>query len=230
MFYKVGFYLVLFAVTNLSCVASTGRSGKSPSHSHSSLAGKNKTSFSRDFSVLKKNQPRAPASSRSQLTRHNWLSSKTGRTNILFATKDPEKLKQFVPSGLFQGEQIIGNWKVILHSPVYFSNEENPDTSKDQPASAIVYSLTKTKNWIPRFAGKGYKFSLIQTQEINNILFILRYWTGTMGCSFIDFSFYPSVKVKNQAQIEYRSTSTVTTNNPLGEICKTDNSLIQGFK
>ena len=163
---------------------------------------------------------------------HNWLSSKTGRTKTLFATKDPEKLKQFVASGLFQGEKIFGDWKIILHSAVYFSNEENPDTSKDQPASAIVYSLTETKNWKPHFAGKGYQFSLILAEKVKNPnrLFILRYWTGTMGCSFIDLNFSSSIEAKNQPKIEYRSTKTVTKDNPLGKTCQPSHPLIQGIK
>ena len=54
---------------------------------------------------------------------------------------DPLKKKrsgQFVPSGRDPKNKTIGDYQITIYYPVYYSNEENFDTSKDKPASVTV--------------------------------------------------------------------------------------------
>ena len=175
----------------------------------------------------------SPSTKFTNLTEKNWFSVENGRTKYLFGTKNPKKIEKFVPSGRMAQEKIIGPWKIILRPAVYYSNEENPDISKDRPASIVVYSLKNSngkKVWNPRFAGKGYKFSILNSpQTESSPLFMIRYWSGVMGCSFIDLSFFSNPDLTNQPLIEYRSTGSVTTTNRLGDLCKPHTSFLLFF-
>lgn len=144
----------------------------------------------------------------------NWLSTKGGRTKYLWGTTDPENLNQFVPSGRKAVEKTLGQWKILLRPPIFYSNQEDPDTSKDRPASAIVYYKEQA-----HFAGKGYKFSIMENPKTEKApLFILRYWTGVMGCSFIDLSFFQDPESTGPL-LEYRSTRSAYGDHP-GDLCQ----------
>ena len=154
---------------------------------------------------------------KTDLTDENWLTAKNGRTVYLFGTTNKEKIERFIPSGqskqkntetpLDSQQTIIKQWRIVIYSPVFFSNEENPDTSKDRVASVLVYnlnnSLSEREQLQPVFVAKGYKFSVIKNPSNTNFDFILRYWSGVMGCSFIDMGFSHNVELPS---VEYRST------------------------
>lgn len=145
------------------------------------------------------------------LSEKTWLSAENGRSRSFFGTFKKEEIKQFVPSGRDPESQTIGDYHITIYYPVYYSNEENPDTSKDKPASAIVSYKGEIQ-----FVGKGYKFSLIEKPQTKyKPLFIVRYWSGVMGCSFTDISFHP----EKEPLLEQRSTRTVTDTNSLGDLC-----------
>ena len=166
------------------------------------------------------------------LTEKNWLSAEHGRTVYLFGTTISEKIKKFIPSGRKPEEKRIGKWKIILRPPVYYSDQENPDTSKDKPASVIVHSLettdsNKTAKQKTHFVAKGYKFSIIPNPKMEkDLLFIIRYWPGVMGCTLIDFSFFQDPESKDNPLIEYRSTRSITDTNKIGELCKPSTSFL----
>ncbi len=145
------------------------------------------------------------------LSQKTWLSAENGRSSSLFSSFKKEEIKQFMPSGRDPTEKTIKDYQITIYHPVYYSNEENPDTSKDKPASVTV--SYKGEN---QFVGKGYKFLLIEKPKTEyEPLFIIRYWSGTMGCSFTDISFHP----EKEPLIERRSSRSVTDTNPLGDSC-----------
>ena len=152
-----------------------------------------------------------------EITLENWLTIKHGRTQSLFGTANKNKiLNSFIPSGDSETSTRIKDWEILIRHGVYYSNEENPDTSKDKPASVIVYHL-ENDNKQPHFAGKGYKFFLIKEPDTKQKpLFIVRYWSGAMGCSFIDLSFFENQRVDTKPVIEYRS----SVDDRIGEICE----------
>ncbi len=145
------------------------------------------------------------------LSENTWLSAKNGRSSSFFGSFKKKEIKQFVPSGRDPKSQTIGDYQITIYYPVYYSDEGNPDTSKDKPASVIV----SYKGDI-QFVGKGYQFSLVENPKTEyKPLFIIRYWSGTMGCSFTDVSFHPGKK----PLLENRSSRSVTDTNPLGDLC-----------
>ena len=145
------------------------------------------------------------------LSENTWLSAENGRSRSLFSSFKKEEIKQFVPSGRDPKVKTIGDYQITIYYPVYYSDQENPDTSKDKPASVIVSYKGEIQ-----FVGKGYKFSLIEKPKTEyEPLFIIRYWSGTMGCSFTDISFNP----QKEPLMERRSSRSVTDANPLGDSC-----------
>ena len=145
------------------------------------------------------------------LSQDTWLSAENGRSSSLFSSFKKEEIKQFVASGRDPIEKTIGDYQITIYHPVYYSNQENPDTSKDKPASVTISYKGEIQ-----FVGKGYKFSLIENPQTEyEPLFIIRYWSGTMGCSFTDVSFHP----KKDPLMERRSSRSVTDTNPLGDSC-----------
>ena len=116
-----------------------------------------------------------------------------------------------MPLGFDPKGKTIGDYQITSYYPVYYSNSENPDTSKDKPASVTVSYKGEIQ-----FVGKGYKFSLIEKAKTKyEPLFIIRYWSGSIVCSFTDISFNP----KKKPLLEQRSTKSVTDTNSLGELC-----------
>ena len=90
-----------------------------------------------------------------------------------------------MPSGFDPKRKTIGDYQITSYYPVYYSNSENSDTSKDKPASVTVSYKGEIQ-----FVGKGYKFSLIEKAKTKyEPLFIIRYWSGSMGCSFTDIRY-----------------------------------------
>lgn len=145
------------------------------------------------------------------LSQKTWLFTKNGRSSSLFSSFKKEEIKQFVASGRDPTEKTIGDYRITIYHPVYYSDQKNPDTSKDKPASVIVSYKEETQ-----FVGKGYKFLLIENPQTEyESLFIIRHWSGTMGCSFMDVSFHP----KKEPLMERRSSRSVTDTNPLGDSC-----------
>lgn len=146
------------------------------------------------------------------LSRDTWLTAENGRSSTFFGSFEKEDIKKFVPSGRNSERTIIEDYHITIYQAVYYSNEENPDTSKDRPASVIVSYKKEIQ-----FVGKGYQFSLIKNLKTEyKPSFIIRYWSGVMGCSFTDISFHPNKK----PLIERRSTRSVTETNVLGELCQ----------
>ena len=152
------------------------------------------------------------------LDHFNWLKAKNGRTSYLFGTINPDKIQLFTPSGHSPEEKRIGQWKIILRHPIYYSNEENPNTLKDQPASAMVYKILNRQERL-MFVGKGNTFSVIEHPAIETApLFILRHWSGVMGCAFTDLEFHQHSK-EHQLSVQYRDTSSVTLEDKVGTTC-----------
>ena len=146
------------------------------------------------------------------LSQDTWLSSKNGRSSSLFSSFKKEEIEQFVPSGRDPKRKTIGDYQITIYYPIYYSDSENPDTSKDKPASVIVSHKEEIQ-----FVGKGYQFSLIEKPKTKYApLFIIRYWSGTMGCSLTDISFHP----QKEPLIEQRSSRSITDTNPIGDLCK----------
>lgn len=132
---------------------------------------------------------------------------------VFFGSADPEQMKRFTPSGEKPKIHKTGDWTIKIYPPVYYSNEENPDTSKDRPASVIVSYKGQSQ-----FVGRGYMFEFIKSPKTKNKpLFLVRYWSGVMGCQLIDISFkFPEKK----PIVEYRSTRSMTDTNKLGDLCE----------
>ena len=154
------------------------------------------------------------------LNKTNWLRTKNGRTTYLFGTIDTKKIKTFTVSGYKAKEQTIGTAKIILYNPIYYSNEENPDTSLDQPSSAIIYKTSKENSAV--FTARGYKFSIIDLPKKED--FILRHWSSVMGCTFTDLHFSKKLK-PIKPKIKYRSTSSVTDTDNIGKLCQPSTAL-----
>ena len=69
------------------------------------------------------------------------------------------------------------------------------------------------------FAGKGNTFSVIEHPDIETApFFILRHWSGVMGCAFTDLEFYQHSKDR-QLSVQYRDTSSVTLEDKVGTTC-----------
>ena len=152
------------------------------------------------------------------LDRFNWLTTQNGRTPYVFGTTKPEKIQRFKPSGRSPEEKRIGQWRILLRHPVYYSNEENPNTSEDLPASVMVYkTFNKQEHLI--FVGKGRTFSVIEHPAIEQAPpFILRHWSGVMGCAFTDLEFHQHSK-GYQLSVQHRDTSSVTLEDNIGATC-----------
>ena len=79
----------------------------------------------------------------------------------IFGTTNKDKILKFISSDehvLISNTKTpngirIKDWEILIRHGVYYSNEENPDTFKDKPASVIVYRLENREKQ-PYFAGK----------------------------------------------------------------------------
>jgi hypothetical protein len=103
-------------------------------------------------------------------TRFGRLSSHPGNWSM-----DSETVQKFQPSGV--GTQICrsGDYTILYNHGLYWSNEENPDTSQDMHASVIIFKGAKRV-----FVGRGYKYLEFQANPWENT-FSFQHWTGTMG-------------------------------------------------
>ena len=145
------------------------------------------------------------------LNEKNWLSATSGRTkNLFFSFNEKEIFGKFVLSGVDLKRIQVGEWdtgafkygwEILLKRGVYYSNQDNPDTSQDKPASVLVHYVKDGKATTV-FVAKGYIFS-IKTPNTNKEpdtskkpAFILRHWSGAIGCAFTDFIFYRNIEAK----------------------------------
>ncbi|MGI9338456.1 MAG: hypothetical protein ACR2P4_08110 [Gammaproteobacteria bacterium] len=127
----------------------------------------------------------------------DWLRMENGRiqSDDGFATADPELAAVFVPTGRDGSARTItltiagATYRAVLRGGRYYSNEENPDTSMDIPASAEVFGEDGRR----LFAAKGYKFIEARKQDDGNGI-VIRYYRGVMGCGLIDYHLLPSGK------------------------------------
>ena len=160
------------------------------------------------------------------LKKEDHFSTTNGRVkNLFFSFNQNDIIEKFIFSGgsgqtIHTGEWDMGKfkqgWKIAISKGVYYSNEENPDTSKDKPASVIVHFI-ENKKTVPFFVAKGYKFFFINKPDTKKKpSFIIRHWSGVMGCTLTDFSFFEKKEIK--PIIENRNTKT-TTQNKIGEPC-----------
>ncbi len=116
----------------------------------------------------------------------DWLRAKNGREVFAkgFATADPLRAKDFVATGIAPKTITLNGYAVVLRSGIYYSDEENPDESRDIPASAEIL-----KNGARWFAAKGYKFT--NAREENGAI-VVRHWQGKMGCALTDYHLRPA--------------------------------------
>lgn len=121
----------------------------------------------------------------------DWLTAKNGRGEFRdgFATADAALAAGFVATGINATTITLtitgGAYHAVLRGGRYYSNEENPDTSKDIPASAEVFGNGGRR----LFAAKGYKF--MEARQQNNAI-VIRHWRGTMGCGLTDYHLLPT--------------------------------------
>lgn len=106
----------------------------------------------------------------------DWVTERFGRPRQeLNWSVDPRVIKEFMPSGV--GDQIVrcGDYTVLSNHGLYFSYEEDPDSSKDMLASVIIFKGDQRV-----FVARGYKFSDFHFDSARNVL-KFDYWTGVMG-------------------------------------------------
>jgi hypothetical protein len=95
--------------------------------------------------------------------------------NKLHWSVDPAVCKKFEPTGC--GDQIIrcGDYTLLSNVGLYWSGEENQDTSKDMQSSVLLFEGEQRV-----FVARGYDFSKFNydaaKKELN-----FRYWTGVQG-------------------------------------------------
>ncbi len=97
------------------------------------------------------------------------------RPDKLLWSVDPAVCKRFEPTGF--GDQIVrcGDYTLLSNEGLYWSCEEDQDTSKDMQASVILFQGE------PRvFVTRGYQFSKFSYDAARKVL-NFRYWTGVQG-------------------------------------------------
>jgi len=120
----------------------------------------------------------------------DWLPLTHGRTLFRqgYWTDQPDELDRFVATSGLGERRILGPWEVEVRHGIYHSNETNPDTSNDEPASVIV---RRHGNVV--FAGKGYRFDLRPASTAERLL--LWHWNGVMGCTISQIHLTPKATV-----------------------------------
>ncbi|MRI32772.1 hypothetical protein EOPP23_07220 [Endozoicomonas sp. OPT23] len=115
------------------------------------------------------------------IAQDKWLSMKNGRLNQLYYTSDPDQLNSFKPTGKLDYELIKGNLSVKVFHGVYYSDQENPSTANDLPASMEITIDSKKV-----FSARGYKFgeAAIDTGGYGATI-AWTHWTGVMGTNQI---------------------------------------------
>jgi hypothetical protein len=107
----------------------------------------------------------------------DWVKTRFGRVSPHpgYWTTDPERVGNFQPSGI--GCQIyrIGEYTVLHNRGLYWSCEQNRDTSHDMHASVVVF---RGKGRV--FAARGYEFLTFHV-DAGESAFSFQHWSGTMG-------------------------------------------------
>lgn len=88
---------------------------------------------------------------------------------------DPAVCKKFEPTGF--GNEIVrcGDYTLLSNEGLYWSCEEDQDTSKDMQASVILFQGEQRV-----FVARGYQFSKFNYDAARKVL-NFRYWTGVQG-------------------------------------------------
>lgn len=107
-----------------------------------------------------------------------------------------------VKTGYWEEGKFKYGWGIKIR---YGTSELGPGTLKplpNRPAVAIVDYIENEKV-TPFFQARGYIFFLIQTPNASKepdtskkSTFILRHWSGAIGCTFTDFIFFENTKTK----------------------------------
>jgi len=107
----------------------------------------------------------------------DWAKQRFGRPHpakFKFSL-DPEVVKDFMPSGVGVSIVRCGDFTVLKNHGLYFSNEGNPDTSRDMLASIIVFKGNERV-----FVARGYKFTEIRHDAAKKTI-QFDHWTGVQG-------------------------------------------------
>ena len=88
---------------------------------------------------------------------------------------DSQVIEGFLPSGIGSGVYRFGEYTVLHNHGVYWSAEDDPDTSRDMHASVVIF-----KNNRPVFVARGYQYSGFRHDRARNT-FLFQHWTGAMG-------------------------------------------------
>lgn len=112
-----------------------------------------------------------------ELAENAWLSERFGRLSPHpgYWIMDVRAVEQFQPSGVGLQVYTVGEYAILHNHGLYWSNEENRDSSKDMHASVIIFH-----NGQRVFVARGYNYSKFQTDPIGET-FSFQHWTGTMG-------------------------------------------------
>ena len=107
-----------------------------------------------------------------------------------------------VKTGYWEEGKFKYGWGIRIR---YGTSELGPEILKplpNRPAVAIV-DYIKNEKVTPFFQARGYTFFLIQKPNANKEpdtskkpAFILRHWSGAIGCTFTDFVFFEDMKTK----------------------------------
>ena len=124
-------------------------------------------------------------------TDSEWARTRFGRVSPHPGnwTMDAETVQEFQPSGV--GSQIYraGEYTILHNHGLYWSDEENQDTSHDMHASVIIFKDNKRV-----FVGRGYRYDNFQV-DLRKSRFSFNHWTGTMGDNQITcFEFHTNEK------------------------------------
>lgn len=99
--------------------------------------------------------------------------------NKLHWSVDPAVCKKFEPTGF--GNEIVrcGDYTLLSNEGLYWSCEEDQDTSKDMQASVMLFQGEQRV-----FVARGYEFSKFNYDAARKVL-NFRYWTGVQGADQI---------------------------------------------
>ena len=112
----------------------------------------------------------------------DWPRERFGRPHPakLNLSLDAKVVREFLPSGVGTSVVRCGDYTVLKNHGLYFSNEDDPDTSRDMLASIIVF-----KGDHRVCVARGYKFAkVIYDPAEKTIQF--DHWTGVQGDNEIE--------------------------------------------
>lgn len=108
----------------------------------------------------------------------DWVTTRYGRVlpQGFYSVEEKDCLR-FVPSGKLDSTVQHGSLTIRIYHGLYYSSQENPDTSKDQQASVEVLNGDRRI-----FVARGYMFSEIGLDSKGYATDIrFTHWTGVMG-------------------------------------------------